>query len=567
MTILQGLLHFARPALARVNQEIQQLLSTPDHPRLAVLIDAENMPARGLDLLMAQVHRWGHPTLIRAYADWTNCSVSAWRAACRTLPIQTVQQHSYVKGKSTSDMAMIIDAMDLLYSKPHLDGFCLISGDSDFAPLAVRLRQQGKQVFAIASRDNAPSLRGVCQHFTTLTALETTPVEQPPAPTTPQLPGKIMTFTLDKKPAGNVVISQDRALNALLRDAFEKLPKEESMWVEMTKLDAYARSHAYYLTIRKEFNKLSQMYQALGYMELGRRAEKPSQYFVRLTGPESTATTTPSPAKPAREDKRQALFDRISALAKVHADDQLRISPTALYDALMLLLPSFDPKSYGYVTWEGIVMDHPELVECKGPGTRFKHMLILRPQEYAPLTPSTDPGKQAHQAIALFQRPDHWSSATDVIRYLTHPLTHHSWPEDDARERLCSLPSVTTASDVNRREVLFGFSDDPLREQPRAFSANNKPDLSLTGLYEVIAIAVAFRADSDGWMAMADTMSEIQRRYPQFTTRTYGFNGLRKLLDANGQFETLSRGGHAWVRLRSRKAMDQEAPMETAEAA
>lgn len=80
-------------------------------------------------------------------------------------------------------------------------------------------------------------------------------------------------------------------------------------------------------------------------------------------------------------------------------------------------------------------------------------------------------------------------------------------------------------------------------------------------------MAVAFRADSDGWMLMADTMTEIQRRYPQFTTRTYGFNGLRKLIDADGQFETLSRNGQAWVRLRSRKVAAQERPLETAQAA
>ncbi|RZU48176.1 OST-HTH/LOTUS domain-containing protein [Fluviicoccus keumensis] len=566
MPILQGLLQLARPALARINQKIQQRLNSPDQPRLAVLIDAENMPTRGLDLLMEQVHRWGQPVLIRAYADWANSSVSAWKVACRTLPIQTVQQHSYVKGKSTSDMAMIIDAMDLLYSKPLLDGFCLISGDSDFAPLAVRLRQQGKQVFAIASRDNAPCLRGVCQHFTTLAALEAKPAVKTPPSATPTAPGKITKFTSDKKPAGKMDISQDRALNALLRDAYEKLPKEEAVWVDMTKFDTSARSHAYYLTIRKEFSNLTQMYQALGYLELGRRAEKPSQYFIRLNAPEQTVAVPPSPAKPAREDKRQALFDRISALARVHADDQLRISPTALYDALMLLMPSFDPKNFGYVTWEGVVMDHPELVECKGPGSRFKHMLILRPQERTPLPQETH-DEQIRQAIRLFQRPDHWGLSADVLRYLTHPLTHHRWPEDSARELLCSLPSVTTASDVNRREILVGISDDPLRAQPRAFSANNKPDLSLTGLYEVIAMAVAFRADSDGWMLMADTMTEIQRRYPQFTTRIYGFNGLRKLIDADGQFETLSRNGHAWVRLRSRKAPAQERQVEAAQAA
>ena len=257
MPILQGLLQLARPALTRINQEIQQRLSAPGHPRLAVLIDAENMPARGLDLLMEQVHRWGQPVLIRAYADWANSSVSAWKVACRTLPIQTVQQHTYVKGKSTSDMAMIIDAMDLLYSKPHLDGFCLISGDSDFAPLAVRLRQQGKQVFAIASRDNAACLRGVCQHFTTLAALEAPPAEKTLPPAAPATPGKITKFTSDKKPTGKVDIRQDRALKALLRDAYEKSPKEEAVWVDMTRFDTSARSHAYYLTVRKEFSSLT----------------------------------------------------------------------------------------------------------------------------------------------------------------------------------------------------------------------------------------------------------------------------------------------------------------------
>src|SRR5690242_21842776 len=114
--------------------------------KLAVLIDADNAQPKLVEGLLAEVARYGTAHVKRAYGDWTNNHLSGWKDRLLDFSIQPIQQFGYTKGKNATDSAMIIDAMDLLYTG-QFDGFCIVSSDSDFTRLASRIRESGLTVY------------------------------------------------------------------------------------------------------------------------------------------------------------------------------------------------------------------------------------------------------------------------------------------------------------------------------------------------------------------------------------------------------------------------------------
>src|SRR3982750_2880196 len=119
--------------------------------RLAVLIDADNVPYSNVKKMLEEIAKYGTPTFKRIYADWTKPTVSGWKTVLLENAITPIQQYSYTTGKNSSDSAMIIDAMDILYSG-RVDGFCIVSSDSDFTRLATRLREAGMKVIGIGEK-------------------------------------------------------------------------------------------------------------------------------------------------------------------------------------------------------------------------------------------------------------------------------------------------------------------------------------------------------------------------------------------------------------------------------
>ncbi|HOM43398.1 MAG TPA: NYN domain-containing protein [Bacillota bacterium] len=132
--------------------------------RLAVLIDAENIPYKNIRGILAEVAKYGTPTLKRIYGDWTNSSLSGWKNYLLENAITPIQQYSYTSGKNSSDSALIIDAMDILYSE-KVDGFCIVSSDSDFTRLATRLREAGMKVIGIGERKTPSAFIAACDKF------------------------------------------------------------------------------------------------------------------------------------------------------------------------------------------------------------------------------------------------------------------------------------------------------------------------------------------------------------------------------------------------------------------
>jgi uncharacterized LabA/DUF88 family protein len=150
--------------------------------RLAVLIDADNVPYANIKEMLEEIAKYGTPTFKRIYADWTKPTVSGWKTVLLENAITPVQQYSYTTGKNATDSAMIIDAMDILYTD-RVDGFCIVSSDSDFTRLATRLREAGMKVFGLGQRKTPVAFISACDKFIYIEILkkESTPPPKPAA--------------------------------------------------------------------------------------------------------------------------------------------------------------------------------------------------------------------------------------------------------------------------------------------------------------------------------------------------------------------------------------------------
>ena len=132
--------------------------------RLAVLIDADNIPYGNVKGIMEEIARYGTPTFKRIYGDWTKPNLSGWKTVLLENAITPIQQYSYTTGKNSTDSAMIIDAMDILYSG-RAEGFCIVSSDSDFTRLAIRLREAGMRVIGIGEKKTPNPFIVACDKF------------------------------------------------------------------------------------------------------------------------------------------------------------------------------------------------------------------------------------------------------------------------------------------------------------------------------------------------------------------------------------------------------------------
>lgn len=150
----------------------------PRANRLAVLIDADNIPARHIEAILDEIAGLGEPSVRRVYGDWSSASLGQWKEKARSLGLVMHQQSANTKGKNASDIGLVIDAMDILHAG-KVDGFALVSSDSDFTRLASRIREDGLQVIGVGEEKTPESLRKVCNRFIFIENITTA---EPPAP-------------------------------------------------------------------------------------------------------------------------------------------------------------------------------------------------------------------------------------------------------------------------------------------------------------------------------------------------------------------------------------------------
>jgi hypothetical protein len=146
--------------------------------KLAVLIDADNIPYSNVKGMMEEIAKYGTPTFKRIYGDWTKPTIMGWKGVLLQNAITPIQQYSYTTGKNATDSAMIIDAMDILYTG-RVDGFCIVSSDSDFTRLATRLREAGMKVIGIGEKKTPDPFITACDKFIYIEILSAEDVSTP----------------------------------------------------------------------------------------------------------------------------------------------------------------------------------------------------------------------------------------------------------------------------------------------------------------------------------------------------------------------------------------------------
>ncbi len=189
--------------------------------RLAILIDADNSNPKNLPALLAEIAKYGNASVRRAYGNWTSGHLSGWKNGLLTHSITPIQQFNYTTGKNATDSALIIDAMDLMYSG-HLDGFCIVSSDSDFTRLAARIREQGLTVYGFGERKTPQAFVAACDKFIYTENLGVDEEEEEAAG------GK----SGARRQAKKKPLKRDRKLDALLREAVDSA-SDDSGWAEL----------------------------------------------------------------------------------------------------------------------------------------------------------------------------------------------------------------------------------------------------------------------------------------------------------------------------------------------
>jgi uncharacterized LabA/DUF88 family protein len=156
-------------------------MQTLNDLRLAVLIDADNIPYSNVRGMLEEIAKYGTPTFKRIYGDWTKPTIAGWKSVLLENAITPIQQYSYTRGKNSTDSALIIDAMDILYSG-KVDGFCIVSSDSDFTRLATRLREAGMRVIGIGERKTPHPFIVACDKFIYLEIIRSSLTVHEPVP-------------------------------------------------------------------------------------------------------------------------------------------------------------------------------------------------------------------------------------------------------------------------------------------------------------------------------------------------------------------------------------------------
>ncbi len=231
--------------------------------KIAVLIDAENARAASLGSILTELSKHGNIIVKRAYGDWSAPELKNWKKIVNELAIQPIQQFSYTQGKNSSDAAMLIDAMDLLYSG-KFNAFALVSSDSDFTKLASRLKESQIHVFGVGERKTPLAFRNACDDFVYVEVLRSLDEEEESAPQKPK-----NDHNHDKpKPKSRQELAQDTKLINMLRNAADEVADEDG-WAPLAESGSLIKRQFPDFDPRNYgYPKLSKLIDATGLFEL-----------------------------------------------------------------------------------------------------------------------------------------------------------------------------------------------------------------------------------------------------------------------------------------------------------
>lgn len=217
--------------------------------KIAVFIDADNAPAAKIDVVLSELARYGVVNIRKAYGNWKSPQIQSWEDVLHEYAIQPIQQFDLIKGKNATDIALVIDAMDILYTK-EVDVICLVSSDCDFTPLVTRALADGKSVIGFGERKAPMAFVNSCSKFLYLDDIE---VDDKP---------------VEKK---NPNIKCDSRLMNMLRQAIQASEDDDEGWANLGAVGKHISNHASFDQRNYGFNKLSDLFAAIDLFELKQR--------------------------------------------------------------------------------------------------------------------------------------------------------------------------------------------------------------------------------------------------------------------------------------------------------
>ncbi|MFC5387169.1 NYN domain-containing protein [Aquamicrobium segne] len=257
-------------------------MANDNSPALALLIDGDNASSKIVAGLLAEIANYGTASVKRIYGDWTKPNLNGWKECLLEHSIQPVQQFAYTTGKNATDGAMIIDAMDLLYTG-RFSGFCIVSSDSDFARLAARIREQGVTVYGFGERKTPRPFITACDKFVYFDVLNATGEQK-------EAEAVAVPKAAVAKPAPTKA-ALDRAALDMLAKAVTASADEDGR-ANLARVGAHLAKQSPDFDARNfGFPRLSELVEASGIVEVERIGDNPKIIMVRLKG-EATARTT-----------------------------------------------------------------------------------------------------------------------------------------------------------------------------------------------------------------------------------------------------------------------------------
>lgn len=221
--------------------------------KLAILIDADNAQPAITENLMAEIAKYGTANVKRIYGDWTQPQLRGWKDLLLEYSIQPIQQFGYTRGKNSTDSALIIDAMDLLYTG-RFDGFCLVSSDSDFTKLAARIRESGLVVYGFGEKKTPDPFVAACDKFIYTEVL-----------------AKVEDDKDDQKQKSSKELKQDTKLVTLVRNAIEA-SSDDSGWAHLAPVGSYIAKQSPGFDPRNYgYRKLGELLNAMRLFEMEER--------------------------------------------------------------------------------------------------------------------------------------------------------------------------------------------------------------------------------------------------------------------------------------------------------
>jgi uncharacterized protein (TIGR00288 family) len=261
------------------------MISPNNTPRenIALLIDAENAPSAKIEFIIAELAAYGVVNIRRAYGNWKAPKLVGWEGILHEYAIQPIQQFDMVKGKNAADMALLVDAMDILYTK-SVGTFCLVSSDCDFTPLILRLRAEGKQVIGFGGQNTPEPFRNSCTRFLLL--------DEDPA-----------SKALRKGKANPGQLKGDTKLINVLRKAVEMSAQEDG-WAHLGMVGQHIANQGPFDSRNYGFARLSELFQAIDLFETKREASESGVVFLARdrkrakAGPAAAAVAPAAPQAP-----------------------------------------------------------------------------------------------------------------------------------------------------------------------------------------------------------------------------------------------------------------------------